>query len=571
VENWDRRAEQWERAYREGLSGANPNYNGGEVELSQHAAVMTRHSLDPPEASIKSCEIHFEQFSMTGLAVLPCEQAALYGSGRTTGMVVCAGHSTTSVAAFFEGYLLGQRREAMGASDVYRMLQELNPGITMDASDRGVTELPDGNCVTWPADREWKPEWAPSSMLIDVPATVQRCPALEGLQGAFKDMALRVAGPMCHEVAALVDRTVRNDLRPVILSGGATLFPGYEIAMRSALSLHNQESQLVTYRGSLDRNLDIIAPPEREISDWIGASCYGDINHLKPLYKDEWEELGPAAVHRNLPSGRAGYRKAEFNTDLHEINFGWCDSELEGRAIPSEITPLAMQATTFSKHHYSFDPLWSQQVLQPNEPKEVRFDAERCAALFTQAVGPDLTLSRAVGSWADLPQAATALPPELAQDLERVKSINIEEEGEELTVLMRWGATLEATFGRQEELIVYSTQDVWASILNIVRPVVKEASERLEVSFGGEAIRTRSGTYAEYAIEDGARLTATLAPPKFPPLLALSTCGAGTAELLPENEPLNGKAWQVVMMGINLNQSANAYDHAADIISGRNS
>ena len=268
-------------------------------------------------------------------------------------MAVCAGHSTTSVAGTVEGFLIGQRREAMGAADVSRMVQELNPGIAINTSARGVTELPDGNRVTWPADPDWKPEWAPSSMLIDVPATVQRFPALEG---AFKDMALRGAGPMVHEVAGLAYGSYRNDLRHnVILSGGATLLPGYVEALEAALSLQNQETRMVLDRQSIR----VIAPPERAVTDWIGSSIYGSLNHWQPMLKGEWDEGGPSAVHR-----LSGYRKSQFQ-DLHEENFRHYELELECRPIPPEITPLAMQAATFSKHHYSFDPLWSQQVPSP--------------------------------------------------------------------------------------------------------------------------------------------------------------------------------------------------------------
>ena len=79
--NWDRRAQQWERAYREALSGCNPS-NGGEIEFPEHYVIMTRHMLDPSEASVKTCEIHFEQFSFEGFGMLPCEWANVYASGR---------------------------------------------------------------------------------------------------------------------------------------------------------------------------------------------------------------------------------------------------------------------------------------------------------------------------------------------------------------------------------------------------------------------------------------------------------------------------------------------------------
>ena len=147
------------------------------------------------------------------------------------------------------------------------------------------------------------------------------------------------------------------------------------------------------------------------------------------------------------------------------------------------------------------------------------------------------------------------------------------EEGEELTVLMRWGEALQAQFGSgEEELVVRSTQDVWVSILGIVRDGLADPSdaERLEVWFGGELIRERSATYADYGVQDGARLTADVAPPRLPPLVALSMGGAGTTEMVPGNDHINGKAWQVVMCGLGHSSLggpsfSDGYASAADI------
>ena len=281
---------------------------------------------------------------------------------RTSAIAVCAGHSTTSVCSVYEGRMLGARREAMGSSDVYRMLRELNPAITM-ASESGITKLPDGHHVTWPADDEWKPEWAPSSMLIDVPSTIQRFPALEG---AFKDMALRGVGPMVHEVTGLAHGEIRKATREsIVLSGGATFLPGYVEALQSALCLNSQGS--LGYRQ--DR-LRIVTPSERLFSDWIGASILGSLRYWCPLKKDQWDECGPAAVHR-LVGGMADEGSLQACTsyfvDLHEKNFNCCEPELEGRPINTNLAPLATQAATFSKHHYSFDPLWCQQVRLPKD------------------------------------------------------------------------------------------------------------------------------------------------------------------------------------------------------------
>lgn len=186
-------------------------------------------------------------------------------------------------------------------------------------------------------------------MLIDAPATIARYPAAAG---GCKDVALRGAGLLVAELLALCPRDYRRDLQYNILcTGGATLFDNYPDALQSALSAHLHHPRV-----------KIIAAPERFISEWIGVSIIASLSFYQCMTKEDWHEFGPAAPYRfcdQLTDQRRLTNTRGIFYDLNLSNYGYYDKELEGRALPFK-KPMP---EVVSQHHYSFDPLWMQQVL----------------------------------------------------------------------------------------------------------------------------------------------------------------------------------------------------------------
>lgn len=87
------------------------------------------------------------------------------------------------------------------------------------------------------------------------------------------------------------DMDVRRDLfGNVILSGGSTMYEGLPERLNKELSEKAPSGVAV----------NITAMPERKYSVWIGGSVISSLGTFQSMWitKEEYEEAGPAVVHR---------------------------------------------------------------------------------------------------------------------------------------------------------------------------------------------------------------------------------------------------------------------------------
>ncbi|XP_073150398.1 actin-97-like isoform X2 [Henckelia pumila] len=87
------------------------------------------------------------------------------------------------------------------------------------------------------------------------------------------------------------DEDIRKDLYGnIVLSGGSTMFPG--IAERM--------SKEITALAPSSMNVNVVAPPERKYSVWIGGSILASLSTFQQMWitKAEYNEYGPSIVHK---------------------------------------------------------------------------------------------------------------------------------------------------------------------------------------------------------------------------------------------------------------------------------
>ena len=85
------------------------------------------------------------------------------------------------------------------------------------------------------------------------------------------------------------DIDIRKDLYTnVVLSGGSTMYPG--IAARMWKEIHTLAPNTP----------NIVAPPERKYSAWIGGSILASLSTFQSMWisKEEYDESGASIVHR---------------------------------------------------------------------------------------------------------------------------------------------------------------------------------------------------------------------------------------------------------------------------------
>ena len=72
-------------------------YNSLRVPAKEHPVLMTEASFNPKEKREKMTQIIFEQFQAPAFYVANQAVLSLYSSGRTTGIVLSAGHGVTQI------------------------------------------------------------------------------------------------------------------------------------------------------------------------------------------------------------------------------------------------------------------------------------------------------------------------------------------------------------------------------------------------------------------------------------------------------------------------------------------
>ena len=86
------------------------------------------------------------------------------------------------------------------------------------------------------------------------------------------------------------DVDIRNDLYAnTVLSGGTTTFRGFADRMQREISALAPSMQI-----------NIIAPPERIYSVWIGGSILASLSTFRDMWIStaEYDEYGPSIIHR---------------------------------------------------------------------------------------------------------------------------------------------------------------------------------------------------------------------------------------------------------------------------------
>eukprot|EP00826_Nyctotherus_ovalis_P008956 TRINITY_DN12331_c0_g1_i1.p1 TRINITY_DN12331_c0_g1~~TRINITY_DN12331_c0_g1_i1.p1 ORF type:complete len:380 (+),score=123.02 TRINITY_DN12331_c0_g1_i1:188-1327(+) len=274
----------------------------------EHGVLLSEQPLSPREHREKTVRVMFETFNVPYLYLSTQTVLALCSSGRTTGLVVDVGEGMTNVAPINEGlqtplhcsklpiagkdltlHLQGHLRKkgyTLPVSDEFDWVQWTKEKLCQVAPDYETVVkeseestsiekeqlLPDGNTlVRLGLERYQTPE-----TLFD--------PKLAG-----RDLL----GVQYHAANAIMksSRELRKELcKSILLVGGTTMLP----FMGERMKLELERLMIPKPK------IEVLAPPEREYSTWIGGSVLASLSSFGSMYisKSEYNDIGPEIVHR---------------------------------------------------------------------------------------------------------------------------------------------------------------------------------------------------------------------------------------------------------------------------------
>ena len=298
VTNWDDMEKIWHHTF----------YNELRMAPEECTLLLTEQPLNPRANREKTTQIMFETFSIPLLHQCICPMLSLYASGRTTGLVIDSGAGVSHVVPIFKQHTLThaiQRHDIASGRDLTDFFMKILCGrgysFTTTAEREIVRDMKEKLCyVAMDFGQELQKSQLnseieknyelPDGQVITIGDERFRCTE-PIFQPALIGMSAQGLQDLIYNSIMKCDIDIRHYLYSnIILSGGNTMFPGLAERIKKEL----------TCLASTGVRINVISPPERKYSTWIGGSILASMTDFSKMCinSSEYDEYGPSIVHR---------------------------------------------------------------------------------------------------------------------------------------------------------------------------------------------------------------------------------------------------------------------------------
>lgn len=272
------------------------------VDPERHPVLLTEPALNPKANREEMVKRMFTNFNVPAVYVAPQPVLSLLASGRVTGVVVDSGYGVTQVVPIYEGYAVTHAISSidLAGSDVTdhlnRALNKRGFQFTTPTEKAHVAQIKERECrIALDYTSEMQGDetricqidaerWATLDMECILCPEVLFQPGLAGKGfGGIHEIV--------HEAIQRCDADMRSELwNNIVLFGGTSMIPGF---------VKRIHKELTVLAPSAVR-LQVIAPPDREASAWIGGSILSSMPWFEQMCisSEEFEEMGPSIVHQ---------------------------------------------------------------------------------------------------------------------------------------------------------------------------------------------------------------------------------------------------------------------------------
>ena len=316
VQDWDNMEKIWRHTFENELRMV-VGFEENPFDEDTCGIILTEPPMNPDENRERMTQIMFETFSARRFCPVSGAVLALYASGRTTGVVVNSGSGVTSIVPVYNSNPVSNAsvRMDLAGDDLTQYMGKILQECRVDYIQvtRASSKIKEDLCYVSENfsgevdnfEGKEKQFEMPDGEIITIHNQIIRGPELL-FNSTLDGRTTLNLQQCCAQSITRCDSSMQKELLSnIVMAGGNTMFPGMQERLQAEMSKSFDE---------VKQRVNVIAPPERMISQWIGGSIVAQLSTFSFINKEPaprdvgpgrdaagYDEVGPSIVHTHVP------------------------------------------------------------------------------------------------------------------------------------------------------------------------------------------------------------------------------------------------------------------------------